>query len=157
MTAGRALPRGLEAALVELLSSREGSKSADLGGGRRAVREYDTVRLEGTVTWGPWTLSTDRPGLSVRSRRPGDRLAGRRRKLQDVFVDAKVPRAERDAWPVVVHDDIGVVAVPGIVEAPGWEGAVAAGGDAPPARAPGGGRGIRQSPAATRRHGRVGQ
>ena len=37
-------------------------------------------------------------------------------------MDAKVPRAERDAWPLVVCGDE-VVAVPGVVEAPGWEGA----------------------------------
>ena len=91
----------------------------------RAVREYDTLRLEGTVTWGPWKLASDRPGLSVRGRRPGDRLAGRRRKVQDLLVDAKVPRAERDGWPIVVRGDE-VVAVPGIADAPGWEGAVTA-------------------------------
>jgi tRNA(Ile)-lysidine synthase len=55
------------------------------------------------------------PGLEVRARRDGDRLAGRSKKLQDVFVDAKVPRAERDEWPVVVRGQE-VVAVPGIVE-----------------------------------------
>jgi hypothetical protein len=38
--------------------------------------------------------------------------------VQDVFVDAKVPRSEREAWPLVVRGDE-VVAVPGIVEAPG--------------------------------------
>jgi tRNA(Ile)-lysidine synthetase-like protein len=119
------LPRRLEESLLELLSSRDGSRTADLGGGLRAVREYDEVRLEGTVRWGPWSLSTDRSGLVVRTRRPGDRLAGRRKKVQDLLVDAKVPRAERDGWPLVVQDDE-VVSVPGIAEAPGWEGAVAA-------------------------------
>jgi tRNA(Ile)-lysidine synthase len=117
------LPRRLEDSLLELLASRAGSKAADLGGGVRAVREYDVLRLEGTVRWGPWSLSSGRPGLVVRSRRPGDRLAGRRKKVQDLLVDAKVPRAERDAWPIVVAGDE-VVAVPGIAEAPGWEGAV---------------------------------
>jgi TilS substrate C-terminal domain len=43
--------------------------------------------------------------------------------VQDLFVDAKVPSSERDSWPVVVHGDE-VVAVPGVAEAPGWEGAV---------------------------------
>jgi tRNA(Ile)-lysidine synthase len=117
------LPRALERTLAELLADREGSRAADLGGGVRAVREYDTLRLEGTVTWGPWTLESDRPGLEVRGRRPGDHLAGRRKKVQDLFVDAKVPRSERDSWPVVVHGEE-VVAVPGVAEAPGWEGAV---------------------------------
>ena len=82
-----------------------------------------TLRLEGTVTWGPWTLESDRPGLEVRGRRPGDHLAGRRKKVQDLLVDAKVPQAERDGWPLVVCGD-DVVAVPGVAEAPGWEGAV---------------------------------
>jgi tRNA(Ile)-lysidine synthetase-like protein len=110
------LPRGMENTLVELLSTRDGSKSADLGHGIKAVREYDRVSLEqGPVRWGPWTIESDVPGLEVRARRPGDRLAGRRKKLQDVLVDAKVPREERDTWPVVVHGEE-VVAVPGIVE-----------------------------------------
>ena len=119
------LPRGLERALAELLSSTAGTKTADLAGGVRAVREYGTVRLEGRVDFGPWHLESDRPGLAVRTRRPGDRLAGRRKKVQDLFVDAKVPRGERDTWPLVVSDDE-VVAVPGVAEAPGWEGIVRA-------------------------------
>ena len=119
------LPRTLEAALVELLSSRAGTKSADLGSGVRAVREYDSLRLEGAVSWGPWTLESQRSGLEVRTRRPGDHLAGRRKKVQDLLVDAKVPRAERETWPVVV-DGVEVVAVPGIAVAPGWDGVVSA-------------------------------
>ncbi len=117
------LPRSLERTLVELLARRDGTSSADLGAGVRAVREYGTLRLEGSVEWGPWTIASERTGLEVRSRRPGDRLAGRRKKVQDLFVDAKVPRAERDVWPLVVSGD-DVVAVPGVAEAPGWEGAV---------------------------------
>ncbi len=120
------LPRRLEASLVQLLSSHEGTRSADLGGGVRAVRTYDTLRLEGTVTWGPWRLESDVPGLVVRSRRTGDRLAGRSRKVQDVLVDAKVPRDERDAWPLVTTEDGAVVTVVGLAEAPGWEGVVRA-------------------------------
>ena len=96
------------------------------------MREYDSVwledapvPLEGEVRWGPWTIRTQETGLKVRGWRAGDRLAGRRRKIQDVFVDAKVPRSEREAWPLVVRGDE-VVAVPGLVEAPGYEGAVEA-------------------------------
>ncbi len=117
------LPRTLERTLAELLASRDGTKAADLGGGVRAVREYGTLRLEGSVEWGPWTIESELAGLEVRARRPGDRLAGRRKKVQDLFVDAKVPRTERDDWPLVVSGDE-VVAVPGLAEAPGWEGAV---------------------------------
>ena len=117
------LPRTLERTLAELLAGRGGTKFADLRGGVRAVREYGTVRLEGAVQWGPWTLESERSDLDVRSRRPGDRLAGRSKKVQDLLVDAKVPRAERDDWPLVVCGDE-VVAVPGVAVAPGWEGAI---------------------------------
>jgi len=101
-------------------------RSADLGGGVRAVRTYGELRLEGAVEWGPWTIESDAPGLVVRSRRPGDRLAGRSRKVQDVLVDAKVPREERDGWPLVATGDGAVVTVVGLAEAPGWEGVVRA-------------------------------
>jgi tRNA(Ile)-lysidine synthase len=109
------LPRGMEETLLELLSSTHGTKYADLGRGIRAAREYDRVSLDrGPVRWGPWLIEGLQPGLEVRTRHAGDRVSGRR-KLQDVFVDAKVSRAERDDWPVVVLDEE-VVAVPGIVE-----------------------------------------
>ena len=119
------LPRALERSLVELLASGEGTKRADLGNGVRAVREYGELRLEGRVSFGPWRIESAEPGLVVRVRRPGDRLAGRSKKVQDVFVDAKVPARERDEWPLVVAGDE-VVCVPGVAEAPGWEGIVRA-------------------------------
>jgi tRNA(Ile)-lysidine synthetase-like protein len=110
------LPHGMAETLLALLAGTEGTKHADLGRGIRATREYDRVSLDrGPIRWGPWMIESSEPGLEVRARRAGDRLAGRRKKLQDVFVDAKVPRAERDVWPVVVRGDE-VVAVPGIVE-----------------------------------------
>lgn len=56
------------------------------------------------------------PPLQVRSWRPGDRfrpwgLKGSK-KLQDLFVDAKIPREEREQIPVVM-DQKGIVWVPG--------------------------------------------
>ncbi|MGI8421426.1 MAG: tRNA lysidine(34) synthetase TilS, partial [Gaiellaceae bacterium] len=119
--------RTLSPALAELLDSPAGSRRVDLGGGVQAVREHDRlwlesgpVELDGEVSWGEWTIRSTLPGLRVRGWRPGDRLAGRRRKIQDVFVDAKIPRSDREAWPLVVRGDE-VVAVPGVVEAPGIE------------------------------------
>jgi tRNA(Ile)-lysidine synthetase-like protein len=112
----------LPPALAELLAAPVGSKRVDLGGGLQAVREHERLWLEqgpvelaGEVRWGEWLIRSELPGLRVRGWRPGDRLAGRRRKIQDVFVDAKVPRSQREAWPLVVRGD-DVVAVPGIVE-----------------------------------------
>jgi tRNA(Ile)-lysidine synthase len=110
--------------LAALLASPVGSRRVDLGGGVQAVREYDRlwlehgpVDLQGTVAWGPWRITSRASGLKVRGWRPGDRLAGRTKKIQDVFVDAKIPRSEREAWPLVVRGDE-VIAVPGIVEHP---------------------------------------
>jgi tRNA(Ile)-lysidine synthase len=127
---GGRLTRPIENALLELLASREGSKRVDLGGGRVAVREYESVwlehspvRLDREVRWGSWKLRPRRRGLHVRGWRAGDRLANRNLKVQDLFVDAKVPRSEREAWPLVVRGEE-VVYVPGIAAAPGWEDAV---------------------------------
>jgi tRNA(Ile)-lysidine synthetase-like protein len=112
------LPRTLERTLLGLLSSTDGTKEADLGEGVHAVREYDRLTLErGPVTFGPWTIESATPGLEVRTWQPGDRLAGRSRKVQDVFTDAKVPRRERATWPLVVREDE-VVSIPGIVDNP---------------------------------------
>jgi tRNA(Ile)-lysidine synthase len=60
-------------------------------------------------------LPGDLPPLQVRHRRPGDRLitAGGTRRLQDVLVDAGLPRPVRQLWPVVAAEDR-VVWVPGL-------------------------------------------
>jgi tRNA(Ile)-lysidine synthase len=62
-----------------------------------------------------WSLEEP---LAVRSRRPGDRFrpfgSPGSRKLQDVFVDRKIPRAERDSVPVVVDASGRIVWVAGV-------------------------------------------
>jgi tRNA(Ile)-lysidine synthase len=117
--------RTLPPALAELLDAPAGSKRVDLGGGVQAVREHDRLWLESgpreldrEVVFGGWRIESRVPGLKVRGWRPGDRLAGRRKKVQDVFVDAKIPRSDREGWPLVVRGDV-VVAIPGLVEAEG--------------------------------------
>jgi tRNA(Ile)-lysidine synthase len=49
-----------------------------------------------------------RGSLAVRNRRPGDRFRpvglGGRKKLQDYFVDRKIPRDRRDVVPIVVDE-----------------------------------------------------
>jgi tRNA(Ile)-lysidine synthase len=117
----------LPPALAELLASPAGSKRVDLGGGVQAVREYERLWLErgpvelaGEVRWGEWRIRSSLPGLRVRGWKPGDRLAGRTKKIQDVFVDAKIPKSERESWPLVVRGDA-VIAVPGVVEHPDVE------------------------------------
>ena len=87
------LPRGMEETLLQLLADRAGSNPRDLGKGIKAVREYDCV-LAGSRACPLGRLGDRgrRARFVVRARRPGDRLEGRSKKLQDVFVDAKVPR-----------------------------------------------------------------
>jgi tRNA(Ile)-lysidine synthase len=55
--------------------------------------------------------------LGVRSRKPGDRLRplglSGHKKLQDLLVDLKVPRAERDVTPLVVDDRDRIIWVAG--------------------------------------------
>ena len=117
--------RTMTPALAELLDAPVGSRRIDLGGGVQVVREHDRLWLEDgprdldrPVLWGGWRIESTLPGLKVRGWRPGDRLAGRSKKVQDVFVDAKIPRSDRDGWPLVVRGDE-VLAVPGVVEAEG--------------------------------------
>jgi tRNA(Ile)-lysidine synthase len=82
-----------------------GQSAADLW---RLVGRSDEAVLEAGRLTGP---------LSVRSRRPGDRLRPLglkgRKKLQDLFVDAKVGRAERDTTPVIVDSAGQIVWVAG--------------------------------------------
>ena len=81
-----------------------------------AAPDAKELQLGRPVEWEGWTirLSETRPGndalavpapdteLVVRSRRPGDRLAGRLRiKVQDLFTDAKVPAGSRASHPLV--------------------------------------------------------
>jgi tRNA(Ile)-lysidine synthase len=55
--------------------------------------------------------------LMIRGRRPGDRIEppglGGRKKVQDLFVDRKVPRDERDLVPLVVDEQDRIVWIPG--------------------------------------------
>jgi tRNA(Ile)-lysidine synthetase-like protein len=74
-----------------------------------------------TTTTANWEADLDADTIAgplvVRRRRPGDRYrpAGGpgSRRLQDMFVDAKIPRALRPAWPVVAAGD-SIVWAPGL-------------------------------------------
>ena len=77
-------------------------------------QQVDPERQAGTID-----AQAAREGLWVRSRRPGDvfrplGLGGRTKKLQDVFVDRKVPRDRRDQVPLVVDAEDRIVWVCGV-------------------------------------------
>jgi hypoxanthine phosphoribosyltransferase len=65
--------------------------------------------------------------LIVRRRHPGDRMrpeGGRgTRRLQDIMVDARVPRALRDTWPIVASGER-IIWLPGIGVAQGMSAAI---------------------------------
>lgn len=76
---------------------------------------HDAPLPNGATAVVPKVLVAD--GLAVRTRRAGDRVrvpAGHR-KLQDLFVDRKVPRGERDRIPIVTTADDRIVWVAGHV------------------------------------------
>jgi tRNA(Ile)-lysidine synthase len=83
--------------------------------GQRAALQVVSVDRDMAVI----DAAAARGGLAVRGRRPGDwiRPLGMRgrKKLQDVLVDRKVPRAERDRVPLVVDADDQVLWVAGHV------------------------------------------
>ncbi len=125
------LPRGvrLEAG-YDVIVLRRGAPPS-----RAYAREPVRLPVPGEAAFGPWRLraggdgappgalvvevdpSVAEGGLVVRTRRPGDRFQpagmGQAKKLQDFFVDEKVPREERDLTPLVVSPR-GIVWVVGL-------------------------------------------
>jgi tRNA(Ile)-lysidine synthase len=128
------LSRAHLAAMLRLAQPGPGGRGVDLPGGlrfrivgetmqfvvpdsdRRPVPQLVVSACDGC---GDLTAAHLRPGLELRlgHRRPGltmRPLGGRgTRKLQDIFVDARVPREDRDAWPLVFAGD-SLAVVPGI-------------------------------------------
>jgi tRNA(Ile)-lysidine synthase len=133
-----ALSRSHLAAMLRLAEPGQGGRGVDLPGGLRlrivgesmqviATREKDqrpAARLEVRACAGCDNESAAhlKPGLDLRVgyRRPGLRMrpiGGRgTRKLQDIFVDARVPREDRDGWPLVFVGE-SLAFVPGIAVA----------------------------------------
>ena len=56
--------------------------------------------------------------IIVRTRRAGDKIQVKNmngtKKVKDIFIDSKVPIAERDSWPIVVDSNDNVLWIPGI-------------------------------------------
>ena len=129
-----ALSRAHLAAMLRLAQPGRGGRGVDLPGGlrfrivgdsmqmvARDMRPRPTPRLDVSTCAGcdDVTAAHLRPDLELHLgfRKPGMTmrpLGGRgTRKLQDIFVDARVPREDRDAWPLVFAGD-SLAVVPGI-------------------------------------------
>jgi tRNA(Ile)-lysidine synthase len=105
--------------------------------GDRPVESSDPatpMELGQEIVWNGWRLVLGGPAnggqeaevpkkllrkLVVRQRVDGDRMTtgGQRKKLQDLFTDAKIPASQRSRWPVIASED-GVWWVPGLTEPP---------------------------------------
>jgi tRNA(Ile)-lysidine synthase len=128
------LSRAHLAAMLRLAEAGRGGRGVDLPGGLRFRIVGETMqivapnadhrpasRLEVSACdgCGDNTAAHLRPDLQLHLgyRTPGltmRPLGGRgTRKLQDIFVDARVPREDRDAWPLVFAGD-SLAVVPGI-------------------------------------------
>lgn len=84
----------------------------------RAARPSD--RVAPRDPWEAW-LDAEAAGTrpAARARRPGDRfqplgLGGRHKSLQDLFVDARIPQALREGWPIIVAEGDRILWVPGL-------------------------------------------
>ena len=92
------------------------------------------MELGREITWNGWRIAFGGPAnpngaleaevpkkllrkLVVRERQNGDRMTtgGSRKKLQDLFTDAKIPASQRSRWPVIASED-GIWWVPGLTE-----------------------------------------
>jgi tRNA(Ile)-lysidine synthetase-like protein len=90
--------------VMEVIASNAGSSSQSRASARLEVArcldcdDLETMHLKADLQ--DVRLGFRRPGLTMRP------LGGRgSRKLQDIFVDARVPREERDTWPLVFAGD----------------------------------------------------
>jgi len=82
----------------------------------RAEELSKTLITETGVDWGRWSIVTKlKQPFYVRAWRPGDRFqpSGMQghKKLQDLFVDEKIPRTERSQIPVIVDENDAIIAV----------------------------------------------
>jgi tRNA(Ile)-lysidine synthase len=106
--------------------------------GDRGTKKSDpptAIEVGREIIWNDWRLALGGPQptngvqeakvpknllrkLVVRERYAGDRTALRpRKKLQDLFTDAKIPASQRSRWPVIASED-GIWWVPGVTEPP---------------------------------------
>jgi tRNA(Ile)-lysidine synthase len=134
--------------VIEFSTETSGSRSLDLEG-LRIVNEYGVIKVgqasslsgqpgrlshikmeEGIgILRGPWCASVSLAKVAgreliVRTARPGDRMEPYgmegSKKLQDIFIDLKIPKAQREQWPVVECGGE-IIWLPGYRIARGWE------------------------------------
>lgn len=127
---------------IEFSARTDGTTSLDLEG-VRLVNEYGAVSVDAVssprlsihmkeglgILRDPWKASVSLEKIAgreviVRTSQPGDRMKpygmGGSKKLQDIFTDLKIPKAQRADWPVVECAGE-IIWVPGYRIARDWE------------------------------------
>ncbi|MEI8205306.1 MAG: tRNA lysidine(34) synthetase TilS [Kiritimatiellales bacterium] len=129
--------------VISFSEKTSGTQVLDLEG-LRIVNEYGTLRADsqifpntgrikieegGGILRGPWCASVSLAKVAgrevtVRVAKPGDRMEPYgmegSKKLQDIFTDLKIPKAQREQWPVVECGGE-IIWLPGYRIARGWE------------------------------------
>jgi tRNA(Ile)-lysidine synthetase-like protein len=99
-----------------------------LQGGWQLVADVHDDAYRAASNWEIWLpVATAAQQIGVRSRQPGDRIrlsSAASRRIQDVFVDARVPAALRAHWPLILVQErivwvAGVRADPNMLAQPG--------------------------------------
>lgn len=117
--------------LIDLISKGQAGKKRAVQGVNFRI-EYDEVCIEsadylpltpeevdlmsGIIKWGQWQIEYNgQEKIKVRQWRKGDRFAptGMKgtKKLQDFFVDAKIPKAQRQQVPIITNQEGEVLSI----------------------------------------------
>jgi len=114
-----------------VLRTESGRGFQPLASGRMPLPQKMTIKMEEGIgiLRGPWCASVSLAKVAgrevtVRVAKPGDRMEPYgmegSKKLQDIFTDLKIPKAQREQWPVVECGGE-IIWLPGYRIARGWE------------------------------------
>lgn len=79
--------------------------------------EYFSVSICGNINEGIYLVNEDFP-ITIRTHLPGDKVATKygHKKVNRLFIDAKIAPILRKSWPIVVNKDGEIVLIPDIIK-----------------------------------------
>ncbi|HCK89988.1 MAG TPA: tRNA lysidine(34) synthetase TilS [Gemmatimonadetes bacterium] len=103
-----------------LISKLQPGSGSALLGGRELLVKWSPEKNYGLMSQS-LTLASPRFPLTIRGRRPGDRirLTAGTRKLKKLFLEARIPEPKRSQVPLLVDGVGSVLWIPGVAEATG--------------------------------------
>ncbi|MCM3588552.1 tRNA lysidine(34) synthetase TilS [Mesobacillus maritimus] len=91
-----------------------------LPGGGSITARYDSPGLSEDKTYDSFLINVGETGwpIIIRSRKAGDRMSLKgmagTKKIKDIFIDEKVPKSDRDRWPVLTDRNGTILWLPGL-------------------------------------------